>query len=106
MQEHSSIALGLLGRHQAANAAVAIAAIEALIDNGWKIPAAAIRRGLEKIVWPVRVEVVSRRPTVVLDAAHNAASIAALVETLAESFWHSDGCLFSLRPRRKTSAEC
>ena len=38
------------------------------------------------MVWPARVEVVARRPTVVLDAAHNAASVAALVEVLAESF--------------------
>jgi dihydrofolate synthase / folylpolyglutamate synthase len=82
----TSIALGLLGRHQAANAAVALAAVEELRQQGWTIPEAAIRRGLADIVWPARVEVVSRRPAVVLDAAHNVASIAALVEVLEESF--------------------
>ena len=55
-------------------------------DSGWTIPEAAIRRGLAEVVWPARVEVVARRPTVVLDAAHNVASIAALVEVLDESF--------------------
>jgi dihydrofolate synthase / folylpolyglutamate synthase len=75
-----------LGRHQAANAAVALAALEELRQQGWTIPEATIRRGLAEIVWPARVEVVSRYPTVVLDAAHNVASIAALVEVLHESF--------------------
>ena len=76
----------MLGRHQAANAAVALAAIEELRRSGWTIPKAAIRRGLAEVVWPARVEVLSRRPVVVLDAAHNVASIEALVETLGESF--------------------
>src|SRR5262249_20625361 len=35
---------------------------------------------------PARVEIVSREPTVILDAAHNTASIASLLETLQESF--------------------
>ncbi len=82
----SDIALGLLGRHQAANAALVWAAADELRQRGWTIPEAAVRRGLAEVVWPARVEVVARRPTVVLDAAHNAASVAALVEVLAESF--------------------
>ncbi len=80
------IAMGLLGRHQAANAGLVVAAAEELRRRGWTIPEAALRRGLADVVWPARVEVVARRPTVVLDAAHNAASVAALVEALAASF--------------------
>lgn len=79
-------ALGLVGRHQAANAAVVLAVVEELRGAGWTISDAAVRRGLSEVVWPARVEVVARRPAVVLDAAHNAASIAALVEVLDESF--------------------
>jgi dihydrofolate synthase / folylpolyglutamate synthase len=82
----NNIALGLLGRHQAANAALVLAVVEELRRNGWTIPEAAVRRGLAEVAWPARVEVVARRPTVVLDAAHNAASIKALVQVLAESF--------------------
>ena len=82
----SNVALGLLGRHQAANAAVALAVMEELRHAGWTIPEAAVRRGLAEIAWPARVEVVSRRPVVILDTAHNAASIAALMEVLEESF--------------------
>ncbi len=78
--------LGLLGRHQAANAAIVIAAVDALRRQGWTIPESAVALGLAEVRWPARVEVIARRPTVVLDAAHNAASVESLVETLAESF--------------------
>ena len=50
--------------------------------------------------WPARVEVVARRPAVVLDAAHNAASIEALLETLDESF-SARGAGSSLPPRKR-----
>lgn len=80
------VTLGLLGLHQAANAALALASFDQLVEQGWEIPEAAIRRGLGDLRWPARVEVVARRPTLVLDAAHNVASIAALVQTLRESF--------------------
>jgi len=83
---YHDIAVRLPGRHQAGNAAVVLAAVEELRRVGWTIPEAAVRRGLGEVVWPARVEVVARRPTVVIDAAHNAASIEALVEVLDESF--------------------
>ena len=82
----SNVALRLLGEHQAANAAVAIATLMELERQGWNIPEAAIRRGLAEVNWPARIEVIGRRPTIVLDAAHNVASIEALVRVLDESF--------------------
>ncbi len=78
--------LALPGRHQAANAATALATLEVLRQADWNIPPAASRQALADLSWPARVQVVSRRPAVVLDAAHNVASIRALVETLEESF--------------------
>ena len=45
--------------------------------------------GYAEVRWPARVEIVQRRPTVVLDAAHNAASVASLLQTLDESFSRS-----------------
>ena len=83
------LALALVGRQQAANAAVALAALEELRRQGWNIPAEAVGRGLAELTWPARVEVVARRPAVVLDGAHNVASIEALLETLDESFFVS-----------------
>lgn len=85
-QQIASLSLGLLGRHQGANAAVALAALAELRHQGWRLPDEALRRGLADVRWPARVELVQRRPAIVIDAAHNVASVAALVETLEESF--------------------
>jgi dihydrofolate synthase / folylpolyglutamate synthase len=84
--EKCGFTLNLLGRHQAANAAVAVATVEELRRLGWTIPDAAIERGLAEVIWPARIEVLGRHPAVILDAAHNAASIHALVEVVEESF--------------------
>ncbi|MCO6456100.1 MAG: bifunctional folylpolyglutamate synthase/dihydrofolate synthase [Pirellulaceae bacterium] len=78
--------LGLLGRHQAANAAVAIAAFRQFDRNDSPPALAAIRQGLAAARCPARIEVVAHNPTIILDTAHNVASIAALVETLRDTF--------------------
>lgn len=83
---YRGVRLGLLGRHQGANAAVALATLAQLQGAGWEIPESAIRAGLESLVWPARVEVVARQPAVIIDAAHNVASVEALLQTLQESF--------------------
>ncbi|HMC64621.1 MAG TPA: folylpolyglutamate synthase/dihydrofolate synthase family protein [Gemmataceae bacterium] len=78
--------LNLLGEHQAANAAVAVATIEQLQTEGMTIPDAAVAAGLAEVRWPARLEVLGRRPFIVLDCAHNVASAQALVDTLEASF--------------------
>jgi dihydrofolate synthase / folylpolyglutamate synthase len=78
--------LNLLGKHQAANAAVAVACAEELQAEGWRLPDAAVAAGLAEVSWPARLEVVGRRPLIVLDCAHNVASALALVQTLQASF--------------------
>lgn len=80
------VQLGMLGAHQAANAAVALRIIDELKRQGWSISEQAIRDGLATARCPARIEVIQRRPDVVIDAAHNVASIEALVQTLRESF--------------------
>jgi len=75
--------LGMAGRHQAENAALAVVAVRRLAAAGFRIPERAIAAGLRRTRLPARIEVVCRRPLVVVDAAHNAASMRALVETLA-----------------------
>jgi dihydrofolate synthase/folylpolyglutamate synthase len=77
--------LPLLGEHQAANAAVAIAALEVLADQGWGVTPPAVREGLSRVRWPGRIEIVGRQPMIIIDAAHNWAAIAALLKTLDES---------------------
>jgi dihydrofolate synthase/folylpolyglutamate synthase len=78
--------LGLMGEHQAANAAVALACVEELREQGWRIGDAAVAAGLADVDWPARLEVLGRQPLVVLDCAHNVASAQAVVETLRQSF--------------------
>jgi dihydrofolate synthase/folylpolyglutamate synthase len=77
--------LGLVGDHQAANAAVAVAAVEELRRQGLTIPDDAVAAGLAQVRWPARFEVMSHAPLVILDCAHNLASTEALLDTLKTS---------------------
>lgn len=78
--------LNLLGEHQAANAALAVACVEQLRNEGWHLPDEAVTNGLAEVEWAARLEVVRRRPLVILDCAHNVASASAVIETLCHSF--------------------
>ena len=78
------IPLVMPGRHQAANAAVALATIAELRHQAWCISTEAMRLGLSRTKLPGRVEVIPGEPAIVIDTAHNPASARALVETLAE----------------------
>lgn len=77
------VELGLAGPFQHENAAIALAAIDNLRAQGWNIDELAIRRGLASVQWPGRFDIVARRPTVILDCAHNELAIEALLETIA-----------------------
>ena len=77
--------LGLLGEHQAANAAVVVAAVEQLRLAGIAITDSAVANGLATVCWPARLEIVGRQPLVILDCAHNVASAQALADTLLQS---------------------
>jgi dihydrofolate synthase/folylpolyglutamate synthase len=76
--------LPLLGRHQLENAATAVLALESLADHGLPIPEPALRRGLQEVRWPARLEIIRRRPLVVLDGAHNVDSVRRLCQALEE----------------------
>jgi dihydrofolate synthase/folylpolyglutamate synthase len=79
--------VGLLGEHQARNAAVALMVIERLRGAGIHVPDDAVRAGFAGVQCPARVEVLRREPSVVVvDCAHNVPSAEALVRTLAEAF--------------------
>ncbi|MCH8839858.1 MAG: bifunctional folylpolyglutamate synthase/dihydrofolate synthase [Planctomycetes bacterium] len=82
----TAVTLRMLGEHQAANAALALATAVELRRQGWLISTDAMHEGLGNLTLPARVEVLGRQPTVVLDVAHNVASVRALVEVLLGSF--------------------
>ena len=81
--------LPLLGRHQLDNAATAVVAVEALAAAGVGVSEAAVKAGLEGVKWPARIEVIKRRPLVVVDVAHTADSARRLRDTLNE-YLHVD----------------
>ncbi len=88
------VAIGLLGAHQAANAAVAVAVAEAIAEDAARrgtairVGEAQVRRGLEAARWPGRLELLDGARAgvgpVLLDGAHNPAGAAALARALAD----------------------
>lgn len=84
--DYKNLRLGLLGRHQAANAALAVGLIEGLSYYGVNLKASAIRRGLYNTVWPGRCEVAGSNPLIVLDGAQNLASVNVLKIAVKENF--------------------
>jgi dihydrofolate synthase/folylpolyglutamate synthase len=75
--------LGLRGSYQRDNAAMAIAATIQL-QHRFPLGGDAIRRGLDEVRWPGRLEVVQGSPLVVLDGAHNLHGIMALARELPD----------------------
>lgn len=80
--KYDSVLAQGVGKHIAANAAIATAALMTLSVGETRIGEEAMRRGLGKAGLPGRCEILSRSPLIVVDMAHNVASTAALVETL------------------------
>jgi dihydrofolate synthase/folylpolyglutamate synthase len=76
----------LLGRHQATNLAVALGLVDRVIESGLRVDVSRLAAGLERTVWPGRLEVRGRRPWFVLDGAHTVESLRAVLTTLPETF--------------------
>ena len=76
----------LIGRHQVANAGLALAACLKLKSKDLPIKPPVLQKGLESTRWQGRMEVVSRNPTVVMDSAHNPDGVRSLTQTLREYF--------------------
>ncbi|ARE34988.1 MULTISPECIES: bifunctional tetrahydrofolate synthase/dihydrofolate synthase [Rhodococcus] len=85
---YTDIFLPLHGEHQARNAALALAAVEAFFGAGpdRQLDQDAIRNGFASVVNPGRLERVRSAPTVFLDAAHNPDGARALAAALAAEF--------------------
>jgi len=105
---YEDLFLPLFGAHQASNAACALAAVEAFAgvpgptagpgasaepggaraarEGGGALDPALVQESFAQITSPGRLEVVRRSPTVLVDAAHNPAGMAATVAAVTESF--------------------
>lgn len=104
--------VGLLGSHQAANAAVALALLDALAEDaalqGRRLPLddGAIRRGFAAARWPGRLELLDSTPLgpVLLDGAHNPAGGRALARALAELGMRGFPLVFGAMRGKRVSA--
>ncbi len=82
---YDEVFLPLYGAHQARNAALALAAVEAFAGDQ-PLDEDLVRAAFAGVTSPARLEVVRRSPTIVLDAAHNPHGAQALAEALEDSF--------------------
>jgi len=85
-REWPRLTLPMLGAHQGHNAAVALASLDALAEQGIRVEPDDVARGFASLNWPARVEVVAEAPWVVIDGAHNVAAAQALAQTLQTNF--------------------
>ena len=73
-----------LGEHQATNCGLALALLDQLKQQGFDIDDAKAMRGLAEVELPGRMEIAATDPRVLLDGAHNAASMQALMRGIAQ----------------------
>lgn len=83
---YDEVFLPLYGAHQAQNAALALAAVEAFLGEGQPLDDDVVRAAFAEVTSPGRLEIVRRSPTIVLDAAHNPHGAEATAAALEDSF--------------------
>ncbi|UNK47489.1 bifunctional folylpolyglutamate synthase/dihydrofolate synthase [Arthrobacter sulfonylureivorans] len=84
---YEDLMLPLHGAHQAQNAAVAVAALEAFLGGGEKeLNVEVLREAFLEVTSPGRLEVVRTAPTIIVDAAHNPDGMKASAQAILEAF--------------------
>lgn len=83
---YDEVFVPLFGDHQAQNAALALAAVEAFLPAGTGLDLETVREGFMRVSSPGRLEIVRRSPTVIVDAAHNPHGAKALARAIEDSF--------------------
>ncbi|MDA1008466.1 MAG: bifunctional folylpolyglutamate synthase/dihydrofolate synthase [Planctomycetota bacterium] len=85
----------LPGEHQATNCGLALAAVDALKSCGYNCPDERITHGLAAVKLSGRMEIISERPKILVDGAHNPASVAALMKCVGSHVpYDSMVCIF------------
>lgn len=78
--EYSDIELKMLGKYQTENAAIAIEAVRYLHNCGFIISKENVYQGLLNTQWVGRLEVLSKKPLIIVDGAHNSSGFERLME--------------------------
>lgn len=80
------ISLPLLGQYQLDNTASAVAAVEVLIEKGFRISSENMVRGFSLVDFPGRLQILGRKPVVVVDGGHNPGAAHCLKAALLQYF--------------------
>src|SRR6185503_5488397 len=93
------------GEHQAINCALALAAIDVLKKSGFNFPESQMHDGLARTSLPGRMELIWDQPRILVDGAHNAASVGALMRCVgAHVPYDSMVCIFGCCEDKDVSA--
>ncbi len=84
----SHLTVSLAGAYQPRNAATVLTAVSMLKESGLHIDDDAVARGLEKVKWPARFEVLKKEPPIVYDGGHNPQGVLACMESVELCFPH------------------
>ena len=82
----SNINLTLKGEFQHRNTALAIGILELLEKKGYKLKDQDIKSGVEETTWTGRIQVLSEKPLIVVDGAHNPGAARVLVDAVKNDF--------------------
>jgi dihydrofolate synthase/folylpolyglutamate synthase len=80
--ENITYSIPLLGDYQVMNAVTAFAALKVIQDLGFALHESDFQQGLSGTTWPARFEIISKYPPIIIDSAHNPASIIKLRKTI------------------------
>lgn len=83
VRDYGTVCTGMIGRHQAGNAATAVRAVEAFLP-GRRPGREVVRKGLASASFPGRFQVLKGEPRVILDVSHNEEALCASIDTLLQ----------------------
>ena len=84
--EYSNLFVSLVGDYQPSNILTALKCISVLKEEGYNIPEVSLRRGMEKVYWPARFEIINKDPLMIYDGAHNPQGLRACVDSIKRFF--------------------
>ncbi|RKD23880.1 hypothetical protein BEP19_05490 [Ammoniphilus oxalaticus] len=86
-RNYSDLQIGMIGKHQADNAALAVMVLEVLRQYfAVHFELEQLKQGLANARWPGRLEILHNNPHIILDGAHNIGGVEALRDALQERF--------------------
>lgn len=79
---HGDLVIPFVGEHQLKNTALALTAIDYLVSRNWLTSSVRTKSELRQVFLPARLELVSTRPYLIIDTAHNQSSMKATAKSL------------------------